>query len=235
MGSLACATVSETQGLDLVARIGRGDDLALAEGADTVIDLSVGERGVEHATWAIEHAKHVVVATSGLGAGDIATIRARWAETASSVGVLIVPNFSLGALLARRFASMAAPHFEEVEIVEGAPPQKADAPSGTAIELAEALAAQDGGAPGARLEADTFEEAARGARFGSVAVHSVRIRGMVNHQEVLLGRDGEVLSIRFDTLDRAAYMPGVVASLRKVSSMPGVHVGLEAVYGEILR
>jgi 4-hydroxy-tetrahydrodipicolinate reductase len=145
------------------------------------------------------------------------------------VGVLIAPNFALGAVLLMRFAAQAAAHFESVEVIESHHPDKVDAPSGTARHTAEAIAAarRDAGVPASPDATNTGLDGARGADVDGVRVHSVRLRGLVAHEEVLLGGPGEQLTIRHDSFDRVSFMPGVLLAVRKVGAHPGLTVGLE--------
>jgi 4-hydroxy-tetrahydrodipicolinate reductase len=174
------------------------------------------------------HRIHVVVGTSGFGPDKLAEVE-RLLSAAPGAGVLVAPNFSLGAVLMMKFAAQAAPYFESVEIVELHHPDKLDAPSGTAQRtaqlIAEARRAAGAGASPDATAADADHH--RGGRVEDVTVHSVRLRGLVAHQEVLLGGVGETLTIRHDSLDRASFMPGVVLGVREVSRHPGLTVGLE--------
>jgi 4-hydroxy-tetrahydrodipicolinate reductase len=168
------------------------------------------------------------VGTTGFDQERLATLR-EWLSDAPSTGVLIAPNFSIGAILMMRFAQVAAPFYESVEVVELHHPDKADAPSGTARRTAELIAAarRDEGVGPAPDATSTGLDGARGAMVDGVPVHSVRLRGLVAHQEVLLGGLGETLTIRHDSLDRASFTPGVLAGLRAIADHPGLTVGLE--------
>lgn len=229
MGSLTCAAVEDADDLRLIARIGRADPIGAAAAADVLVDFTSGDRTLDHVRWAAGAGKHVVVGASGLSEHTISAMSEACATAPRPVGVVVVPNFSVGAFLARHFAVSAMRHFDSVEVIEAAHHRKLDAPSATAHELAQALGdhAPDPGAQDLGI-------ASRGMRVGPVTIHSVRLHGMVNHQQVMLGRTGEVLSIRFDTLDRAAYMPGVLQAIRTVRTMTGLHLGLESVYGDLL-
>ena len=187
---------------------------------------------MDNLQFCIEHGIHVVVGTSGFDADRLATVQG-WLDAAPSVGVLIAPNFAVGAVLMMRFAEQAARFFESVEIVELHHPDKADAPSGTARRTAELVAearreAGLGPQPDATVSA---MEGARGADVDGVPVHAVRARGLVAHQEVLLGTSGETLTIRHDSYDRASFMPGVLLAVRAVGDRPGLTVGLEPLLG----
>lgn len=230
MGRLVCTAVQEAADLELVAALGRHDPRPAADAAQVVVDFTAPDGALANAEWAVAAGKHAVVGTTGLDAAGVD--RLHRLASAAGVGVLLVPNFSISALLARRFAVSAARYFESVEVVELAHDRKAEAPSGTAMEVAHALAAARAG-DGRTAVADATTlliDGARGAMVDSVAVHSVRLPGLVNHQEVLLGREGDLLSIRFDTIDRAAYLPGVLRAVRVVRTLRGLHRGLESVY-----
>jgi 4-hydroxy-tetrahydrodipicolinate reductase len=180
----------------------------------------------------IAHGIHAVVGTTGFDEERLAAVR-RLLEAAPAVGVLVAPNFSIGALLMMRFAELAAPHFESVEILEMHHPDKADAPSGTARRTAQLVAAarrEAGLGPMPDATASALD-GARGADVDGIRVHSQRVRGLVAHQEVLLGAPGETLTIRHDSLDRVSFVPGVLAGVRAVADHPGLTVGLEHYLG----
>jgi 4-hydroxy-tetrahydrodipicolinate reductase len=230
MGSLAGAAIEAADGLELVARVASDDTVdRLADGgAEVAVDFTRPDAVMTNLRWCVEHGIHAVVGTSGFDDERLAEVRA-WLDPESSVGVLIAPNFSIGAVLMMRFAAQAARFFESVEITELHHSEKADAPSGTATRTAEVVAAarSDAGlAPPPDATTSTIE-GARGADIAGVRVHSVRLRGLVAHQEVLLGGVGETLTIRHDSLDRASFMPGVVAAVRAVVDRPGLTVGLD--------
>jgi 4-hydroxy-tetrahydrodipicolinate reductase len=175
---------------------------------------------------------HVVVGTTGWDEGRVATLRDQLAE-APSVGVLIAPNFAIGAILMMRFAQQAARFYESVEVIELHHPDKVDAPSGTAARTAALVAAARAHAGlGAVPDATTQDPGgARGSRVDGIPVHSVRLRGLVAHQEVLLGGEGELLTLRHDSFDRTSFMPGVLQGIRGVAGHPGLTVGLEHYLG----
>jgi 4-hydroxy-tetrahydrodipicolinate reductase len=176
----------------------------------------------------IEHGIHGVVGTTGFDEGRFTKLRSQLAK-ASSVGILIAPNFGLGAILMMEFAKKAAPLFESVEIVELHHPNKVDAPSGTAKRTAELISDARARAKSAAMPDATKESlvGARGAEVGGVPIHSVRARGFVAHQEVIFGGVGETLTIRHDSLDRQSFMPGVLLGIKRISSAPGLTIGLE--------
>jgi 4-hydroxy-tetrahydrodipicolinate reductase len=234
MGSLAAAAIEAADGLDLVARIGSTDPLDGLEAAGTqvAVEFTRPDAVMDNLRWCVERGIHTVVGTSGFDDQRLDEVRG-WLSDAPTVGMLIVPNFSIGAVLMMRFATQAARFFESVEITELHHPDKADAPSGTATRTAELVAAARSEAGlSAPPDATASElDGARGADVAGVRVHSLRLRGLVAHQEVLLGGVGETLTIRHDSLDRASFMPGVVAGVRAVPGRPGLTVGLDAVLG----
>ena len=234
VGAEVCRAVEEAPDTELVARVDAGDSLddLVTAGAQAVVDFTHPDVVMDNLDFCITHGIHAVVGTTGFDDDRLTTVRG-WLAEAPEVGVLIAPNFSVGAVLMMRFAAAAAPFFESVEIVELHHPDKADAPSGTARRTAELVAA-------ARAEADagpvpdatsTSLDGARGAEVAGVRVHSVRARGLVAHQEVLLGGLGETLTIRHDSMDRASFTPGVLTALRAIGDHPGLTVGLEHVLG----
>ncbi len=231
MGSETCRAVDAAEDLDLVAMVEAGDWLfGVADaGAQVVVDFTSPDVVLDNIRWCIDEGIHCVVGTTGFDAERIATVR-RWVEEAPGVGVMIAPNFAVGAVLTMKFAQMAARFFESVEIVELHHPNKVDAPSGTAARTASMVAAARsaaglGPAPDATR---TGLDGARGATVEGVPVHSVRLAGLVAHQEVLLGTTGETLTLRHDSYDRASFMPGVLLGVRSVASRPGLTVGLDA-------
>ena len=234
MGSTACAAVEAADDLELVARLGSGDPLtALTDaGAEVAVDLTRPDAVMANLQFCVDHGIHAVVGTSGIDDERLATLRG-WLADTSGVGVLVAPNFAVGAVLMMRFAEQAARFFESVEIVELHHPDKADAPSGTARRTAEVVAAarRDAGLGPMPDATATALAGARGAQVEGVPVHSVRARGLVAHQDVILGTTGETLTIRHDSYDRQSFMPGVLLGIRKVGSRPGLTVGLDALLG----
>lgn len=230
MGAAATAAVEAAEDLDLVARLGSGDDRsALTDaGARVAVDLTRPDAVMDNVRFCVERDIHVVVGTSGMTPDRLAEVES-WLADAPGVGVVVAPNFAVGAVLMMRFAAEAARWFESVEVVELHHPDKADAPSGTARRTAELVAAARGEAGlGPVPDATTSDpDGARGAVLDGVHVHSVRSRGLVAHQEVLLGGPGETLTIRHDSTDRSSFMPGVLLAVRQVASRPGLTVGLE--------
>ncbi len=232
MGSTVCEAVQGAEDLELVGRFDEGDDLGDLGGADVAVDFTVlaaSEANIRHC---VQQGVHVVVGTSGWSDERAEQLRGE-VEAASGVGVLIAPNFAIGAVLMMQFAKQAARFYESVEVVELHHPNKVDAPSGTATRTAELISASRSEAGlGEVPDATTKDpDGARGARVGGVPVHAVRLRGLVAHQEVLLGNEGEMLTIRHDSFDRVSFMPGVLTGVREVAKHPGVTVGLEHVLG----
>jgi 4-hydroxy-tetrahydrodipicolinate reductase len=224
-----CRAVEAAADLDLVAGVDAGDDREPLLAADVVVDFTTPGAVVDNVRWCIAAGRSVVVGTTGLGAGDLDQIRSLL-KGAPQVGVLVAPNFGIGAVLCMRFAAQAARWFESVEIIELHHPQKADAPSGTARRTAELVAAARAGAgldPAGPDATTTALDGARGARVDGVPVHAIRLSGLVAHQEVLLGGHGETLTLRHDSLDRSSFMPGVLLGVRQVRLRPGLTVGLE--------
>ena len=230
MGSTVVAAVEAAPDLELVAALDAGADLQLVAdaGAQVAVDFTVpsATEGNVHAL--VDAGVHLVVGTTGWTDESLARVRDHLADR-PGVGVVVAPNFALGAVLAMAFAARAARWFESVEVIELHHPDKIDAPSGTARHTASAIAAARaaaslGPAPDATTEA---LDGARGADVDGVRVHSVRLRGLVAHEEILLGNAGEQLTIRHDSFDRVSFMPGVLLAVRQVGARPGLTVGLE--------
>jgi 4-hydroxy-tetrahydrodipicolinate reductase len=233
MGQQVGATVEGEGDLQLVAQVDEGDSLDELLGADVVVDFTHPGVVMGNLRWCVEHGLNVAVGTSGFGEDRLAEVRS-WTDKAPEVRVLIVPNFSVGAVLMMRFAAQAARFFESAEVIELHHANKVDAPSGTALRTAGLIGeARAKGGLGAPPDATKQElEGARGARVDDVRVHSVRLAGLLAHQEVLFGGHGETLTIRHDSLDRASFMPGVLLAVRGLGSLPpGVTVGIEPLLG----
>ncbi|MDR7087363.1 4-hydroxy-tetrahydrodipicolinate reductase [Aeromicrobium panaciterrae] len=232
-GRMGTASVEalKAAGLDVVAEVDVDDSIdQLADaGAEVALDFTQPGVALDNVKWCIEHGVHVVVGTSGFDDAKIAEVSALDPKT----GVLIVPNFSIGAVLMMKFAATAAPFFESVEVIEMHHPDKVDAPSGTATRTAELIASarKDAGSAPLPDATTTDPDGARGAKVAGVPVHSLRARGFVASQDVVFGGVGETLSIRHDSSNRDSFMPGVVAAVKAVSDKPGVTVGLESVLG----
>ncbi|MDX6238255.1 MAG: 4-hydroxy-tetrahydrodipicolinate reductase, partial [Kribbellaceae bacterium] len=215
---------------ELVAALDQGDDLdqLTAAGAEVVVDFTRPEVVMDNLAWCIEHGIHAVVGTTGFDDERLTTLREQLAASPDT-GVLVAPNFSIGAVLMMRFATQAARFYESVEIIELHHPDKVDAPSGTARRTAELIAAarREAGSPPVPDATSTGLEGARGADVEGIRVHGVRLRGLVAHQEVLFGDTGETLTIRHDSMHRESFMAGVLLGVRRISSAPGLTVGLE--------
>jgi 4-hydroxy-tetrahydrodipicolinate reductase len=233
MGSQVGATVEAAQDLRLTAQVDVGDALELLAGADVAVDFTHPGAVMDNLRWCISHGIIPVVGTSGFDEPRLAEVRELLAGQPGS-RALVVPNFSVGAVLMMRFAAQAAPFFESAEVIELHHAGKVDAPSGTSSRTAAMIAAARSAA-GAGPSPDatvTAADGARGAEVDGVHVHSVRLAGLVAHQEVLLGGHGEVLTIRHDSLDRASFMPGVLLAIRGAASLPaGLTVGLDGLLG----
>ncbi|WP_336711683.1 4-hydroxy-tetrahydrodipicolinate reductase [Arthrobacter sp. USHLN218] len=230
MGAEAVKAVDAAEDMKLVAALGRSDSLqTLAEArADIVVDLTTPDSTEENVRFAVEHGMHAVVGTTGWDEAKRRSLAALLEETPQT-GVLIAPNFALGSVLASAFAAKASRYFESVEIIELHHPDKVDAPSGTAVRTAQLVAAAraQAGVPASPDATTKSLDGARGADVDGVKVHSVRLRGLVAHQEVLLGGPGEQLTIRHDSFDRASFMPGVLLGVRQVAAHPGLTYGLD--------
>jgi 4-hydroxy-tetrahydrodipicolinate reductase len=233
MGAEVCRAVTAVQGMELVAQIDAGDsrDALVEAGVQVVVEFTTPSSVMDNVRWCVEHGIHVVVGTTGLDDSRLQEIELLLAEY-PEVSVLVAPNFGIGAVLMMRFAAIAAPFFESVEIVELHHPDKVDAPSGTAAHTAAMIAASRREA-GTNAAPDATESGfeARGAQVDGVPVHSVRLRGLVAHQEVLLGGPGETLTIRHDSHDRSSFMPGVLLAVQRVQERPGLTVGLDTLLG----
>jgi 4-hydroxy-tetrahydrodipicolinate reductase len=246
MGSTVCAAVEGAADLELVAAVdpaapGAGRAPATASGVpiaatldaladagvEVAVDFTVPHAAAANAAWCAAHGCHCVIGTTGLDAAALESLAAAF-PAGGALGCFVAPNFAIGAVLMMRFAEMAAPWFESAEIIELHHDAKVDAPSGTAALTAQRMAAASGdwGDDPTRLE--TISGARGGVGPGGIHVHSVRLRGLVAHQEVLLGTTGQSLTIRHDSYDRQSFMPGVLLAVREVVSRPGLTVGLDA-------
>jgi 4-hydroxy-tetrahydrodipicolinate reductase len=228
VGVEVCKAVETAPDMELVAALDKDDSIEGLEGAEVVVDFTHPDVVMGNLQWAIAHGVHPVVGTTGFDADRLATVR-QWLAASPGTNALIAPNFGIAAVLMMHFAQQAARYFESVEIVELHHPNKADAPSGTARRTAELVAeARAKSGSGAMPDAtSTALDGARGADVDGVRVHAVRLSGLIAHQEVLLGGDGEILTIRHDTMSRAAFTPGVLLGVRRVRELPGLTVGLE--------
>lgn len=249
MGATVCKAVTDDPELELVAavdpsfdgldvrqvtgvdvpgmRITGSAEFMAEAGADVVVDFTRAEAARENLRWCAENAMHAVVGTTGFSEADYDEMRASFTRS----NCLVAPNFAIGAVLMMRFAELAAPWFETAEIIEFHHENKIDAPSGTAVSTAERMAAASkewGADPTTKV---VYEGARGGAGPAGIHIHAVRMRGMVAHQEVILGTTGQTLVIRHDTTDRTSFMPGVVLACKRVADLPGLTVGLDAVLG----
>ena len=229
MGSEVVKAITEASDLELVAALDLGDslDALISKGAQVVVDFTTPDSVMANLEFLISKNIHAVIGTTGFDDARIAKIKSLLASSKS--GVLIAPNFAIGAVLMMEFATKAAKYFESAEIIELHHPNKVDAPSGTAARTAELMSKSRKEAGLAPMPDATTSslDGARGATVGDIPVHSVRLRGLVAHQEVLLGGIGETLSIRHDSIDRVGFMPGVLLGVRQVVSHPGLTFGLE--------
>lgn len=230
MGSTVVEAVRAAPGLEVVASIDAGDDLSRLTdvGAQVAVDFTVPSVTEANVHALIDAGIHVVVGTTGWAEDSLGRVRDHLANR-PGVGVVIAPNFALGAVLAMTFAARAARYFESVEVIELHHPDKVDAPSGTARHTAAAIgAARAQAGVGPSPDATTTAlDGARGADVDGIRVHSVRLRGLIAHEEILLGNTGELLTIRHDSFDRVSFMPGVLHAVRNVGARPGLTVGLE--------
>jgi len=230
IGSEAVRAVEASEDMELVAALGRGDKLEtmVEAGAEVAVELTDPGSVMGNLDFCVRHGIHGVVGTTGWTDERLAQLRTSLAAS-PEVGVLIAPNFSIGAVLTMRFARQAARFFESVEVIELHHPNKVDAPSGTASRTAQLIAEarrEAGCAPQPDATA-TGLDGARGASVDEVPVHSVRLRGLLAHQEVLLGGEGETLTIRHDSIHHSSFMPGILLGARRVGTTPGLTFGLE--------
>src|SRR5581483_3056428 len=219
MGQQVCAAIDAAPDLDLVAMVDAGDWLfSVADaGAQVLVDFTHPDVVMDNVRFAVDQGINAVVGTTGFTAERLDTIRT-WLADAPSVGVLVAPNFGIGAVLSMRFAQLAARFYESAEVIELHHPGKADAPSGTAARTAE-LIAQARVAAGLAAPPDATSQerdGARGADVEGIHVHALRIAGMVAHQEIVFGTEGETLTIRHDSLHRSSFMPGVLLAVRSI-------------------
>ncbi|MGP3635052.1 4-hydroxy-tetrahydrodipicolinate reductase [Streptomyces sp. 24-1644] len=230
IGSEAVRAVEAADDMELVAALGRGDKLeTLADaGAQAVVELTTPASVMGNLDFCIRHGIHAVVGTTGWTDERLAQLNT-WLDGSPETGVLIAPNFSLGAVLTMKFAEQAARYFESVEVIELHHPHKADAPSGTATRTAQLIgAARERAGMAPQPDGTTTAlDGARGANVDGVPVHAIRLRGLLAHQEVLLGGEGETLTIRHDSLHHSSFMPGILLGTRRVVNTPGLTFGLE--------
>ena len=230
MGAEACRALEADPGTELVAAIGSTGELSAFEdaGAQVVVDFTVAEAARANLPVLAAYGMGAVVGTSGLDADDIAALRGAFVRSRC----IVAPNFAVGAVLMTRFAALAAPFFDTAEVIELHHDRKVDAPSGTALKTVQAMAEASADWAPDPTTAETLPGARGGAGAGGIRVHSVRLKGLVAHQEVILGGAGETLTIRHDTIDRSSFMPGMLLAVKRAPAMaPGVTVGLEEILG----
>ncbi|CAM3667663.1 4-hydroxy-tetrahydrodipicolinate reductase [Kibdelosporangium persicum] len=228
MGAEVCRAVEAAPDMEIFAKVDVGDAISDITGADVVVDFTHPDAVMDNLRFAVENGIHSVVGTTGFTAERLETV-ASWLSAKPEVGVVIAPNFAIGAVLAMHFAGLAAKYYESAEIIELHHPRKADAPSGTAAHTARIIGAARAAAElGPSPDATTQElDGARGALVDDVRVHSVRLSGLIAHEEILFGREGETLTIRHDSMDRNSFMPGVLLAVRSIADRPGLVVGLD--------
>jgi 4-hydroxy-tetrahydrodipicolinate reductase len=227
MGATVCQAITASSDCELVSALDINDDLMalVASGAQVVVDFTAPDSVATNLEFLAANNIHAVVGTTGFDADKLAAVEKQFA--ASKANVVIAPNFGLAAVLMMQFAAQAAPHFESVEIIELHHPRKADAPSGTARRTAEMIAGARSGMPAMPDATSDLLPGARGANVSGIPVHSIRLQGLVAHQEIVFGGPGESLTIRHDSYDRESFMPGVLLAVRKVPQTPGLTYGLE--------
>ena len=228
VGTTMCAAVRNADDMTLSAEVDAGDSLAMFTDNDTeiVIDFTHPDVVMNSLEFLIDNGIHAVVGTTGFTDERIAKVET-WLAAKPGAGVLIAPNFAIGAVLSMYFAQKAAPYFESVEVIELHHPHKADAPSGTSTRTAKLIAEARKGLPPNPDATSTGLPGARGADVDGIPVHSVRLTGLVAHQEVLFGTEGETLTIRHDSLDRTSFVPGVLLAVREIAKRPGLTIGIE--------
>jgi 4-hydroxy-tetrahydrodipicolinate reductase len=230
MGQEVCKAVDAAEDLELVAMVDAGDWLfSVADaGAQVLVDFTHPDVVMDNVRFAVDQGVHAVVGTTGFTAERLDTVRS-WLVDKPELGVLVAPNFGIGAVLSIRFAETAARFYDSAEVIELHHPGKADAPSGTAVRTAQLIAAARAaaGRPPAPDATTQALDGARGADVDGVPVHALRIAGLVAHQEIVLGTEGETLTIRHDSLNRSSFMPGVLLAVREIRNRPGLTVGLE--------
>ncbi|RYG78035.1 4-hydroxy-tetrahydrodipicolinate reductase [Yimella sp. RIT 621] len=232
MGSQAVQAVQDAVDLELVGTFDQGDDLGDLGGAQVAVELTVPSASAANIARCVREGVHAVVGTTGWDEEKLAALEKELAQQ-PEVGVLIAPNFAIGALLMMSFAEQAARFYESVEVVETHHPDKVDAPSGTAARTARIIAEarREAGLGDVPDATEHDPDGARGAVVDGVPVHALRLRGRVAHQEVVFGGVGEALTIRHDSFDRISFMPGVLTGVREVGKHPGLTVGLENFLG----
>jgi 4-hydroxy-tetrahydrodipicolinate reductase len=228
VGATMVQAVEAAEDLTFTAGVDAGDALTTLTDSQTevVIDFTHPDVVMDNLKFVIDNGIHAVVGTTGFTDERLTQVRS-WLEESQTTAVLIAPNFAIGAVLSMHFAKQAARFFESAEVIELHHPQKADAPSGTAARTAKLIAEARKDLPPNPDATSTGLEGARGADVDGIPVHSVRLAGLVAHQEVLFGTQGETLTIRHDSLDRTSFVPGVLLAVRRVRERPGLTVGIE--------
>jgi 4-hydroxy-tetrahydrodipicolinate reductase len=211
-------------GVDAEIRMSRSPVAFERSGAEVVVDFTERTAAVENLTWLADNGIHAVVGTTGFTDDDLELFRSRFTRS----NCVIAPNFAIGAVLMMHFAAIAAPYFDSAEIIELHHDQKVDAPSGTAVHTAQLMAASSKDWTADPTTSEVVEGARGGVGPAGIHIHSIRMRGLVAHQEVLLGAAGQTLSLRHDSIDRTSFMPGVLLAIKRVRERPGVTVGLDA-------
>jgi len=231
MGATVCQAIAASSDFELVAELDIANDLAelVSKKVQVVVDFTTLDVVMANLEFLAKNNIHAVVGTTGFDAARLGKVAELFKQ--SEANIIIAPNFGLAAVLMMQFAQLAAPYFESAEIIELHHPRKADAPSGTAKRTAELIAQARTGLPPMPDASTDVVNGARGANISGIPVHSVRLQGLVAHQEVLFGGPGESLSIRHDSYDRESFMPGVLLAIRKVSEIPGLTFGLEELIG----
>lgn len=229
MGATVCDAVNADDELELVAAVDEGDDLERVQqsGAEVVVDFTVAAAARQNLPRIAAWGMHAVVGTTGLDAEDLAALRSAF----SASNAVVAANFAIGAVLMMRFAEIAAPYFDSVEVIELHHDNKIDAPSGTATETVRRMAEASAQWAPDPTRHEVFAGARGGVGPAGIHVHSVRLRGLVAHQEVLFGTAGQMLTIRHDSFDRVSFMPGVVLACKRIAAHPGLTIGLEPLLG----
>ena len=228
VGATMVRAVESADDLTLSAQVDQGDALSLLTDGDTeaVIDFTHPDVVMDNLKFLIDNGIHAVVGTTGFTNERIELVES-WLAKNPATSVLIAPNFAIGAVLTMHFAKQAAPYFDSIEVIELHHPHKADAPSGTATRTAKLIAEARKGLPPNPDATSTSLPGARGADVDGIPVHAVRLAGLVAHQEVLFGTEGETLTIRHDSLDRTSFVPGVLLAVRRIAEHPGLTIGIE--------
>lgn len=234
VGSAIVAAVEASEQHELAASIDHGDDLQklVDAGVEVVVDFTVPDAVMGNVEFCVKNGIHAVVGTTGWTEERYNQVR-EWLQQSPETGVLVAPNFAISAVLTMKFAEIAAPFFESAEVIELHHPNKKDAPSGTAVHTAEGIAkAREAAGMGSQPDAtEQSMDGARGADVQGVPVHAVRMTGMVAHEQVIFGTQGQTLTIKQDSYDRDSFVPGVMVGVEKIAGYPGLTIGLEKFLG----